>query len=285
MVERLFLHQPGFFTAARSDSAQFQAGAKTFVTHEHAAAPTVNKNPGELTPTNLTFTDTNYSAIEFATTPASIKNFDEFFTSFVMRNARAEADALALRNRIGTYVLTNWAKAGKTNLVLTTGTTNRAASYGTGNRKVIKFDDLLNVLRAFSTWNIPLEGRFCVLSETMLADLKGMDEFKSRDYMDENTVGNSVVGRILGFDVYTFNSLPAAALNKASASTGLDADSISETAASSTEAKNTATALFASRFSARFGVSGVMSLSGYFNENKVPTNHLLHVRRRPFCLQ
>ena len=260
-VEKLFLHQPGFFAAAMNDSTQFQAGAKTFVTHEHAAAPKVTKSPGSLTAADLTFTDTNYAALEFATEPSTIKNFDEFFTSFMMRNARAEADALALRNRIGTYVLTNWASAGKANLVLTTGSTARSASYGTGNRKAIKYDDLLKVLRAFSKWNIPLEGRFCVLSETMLADLKALNEFKSREYMGENTVGNSVVGRILGFDVYTFNSLPAAALGADSASTALAADSIAEAAVSSTAAKNTSVALFASRFSARFGVSGIKSLA------------------------
>ena len=265
-VEKAMLLIPGFLKHSINDSRTFQAGSNTLVAHEHAAIPTVSTKPGKLTAAEKKFNANSYAATEFATAPQKIKSFDEFFTSFSMRNSTAHVTALGLRNAFGTYALTEWAKKGKSNLILTSGDA-RAATYGTGTRKAVKYDDLTKILETFSKWEFPLEGRFCVVSERILADLKKMDEFKSMDYATDSSVATTLVGSILGFEVNVFNKLPAADLDKNSGATKIKGSTTFATEVTAADT-NTAAAVFASKYAVRHGMSGVMTLSEVSTEER-----------------
>ena len=110
----------------------------------------------------------------------------------------------SLRQTIADNLLIEWAPTSTTGTILRTagGTVGTTLLGTTGNRKKFTVDDLKKAQLALSKQNVPMEGRYALISADMFQQLSDdMSATQYRDFSAAYDVKDGVIGRLFGFNI------------------------------------------------------------------------------------
>jgi hypothetical protein len=144
-----------------------------------------------------------YAVEQIYVPPVLVRHENEIVTNYGKRQDVISQFADAINTRVADIAAVNWGTAGGgANIVRTTGTTSRATDLvnGTGNRKRVIYDDLVNVNSLFNKMNLPAGGaRFALWTPAMLEDLFLIDKLTDAEKVQIANIRNGMVGTIFGF--------------------------------------------------------------------------------------
>jgi len=191
-----------FYKLSKLDGG-ININAATVQIPQRGTGATVSVNPSSFPLTAAQRTDDvkEYNVDLYHTSPTHILDKNELEVNYNKRADILEDHVDNLNTRIADDMGYNWAATAAT--IATTGA-NRAAGYvgATGNRKAVTYDDLQAVCKQFDIDNIPMEGRYGLLTPTMFQDIMKLDEFISIDYMKEKPVSSGLIGEIFGIKLF-----------------------------------------------------------------------------------
>ena len=164
------------FASKSVDDSTFVRAHKVII--PNAGKPSGVKKNRTVKPAQVeqrTDNDLEYVIDELTTDPIYIPNIDTVELSYDKRSSIISNDRSQLQNEAHMNLLERWgAGVPTTNVLLTTGTTERAAhtsETATGKRKRITKEDLLSIMTRMDADNVPEEGRYILLDAYMYADL------------------------------------------------------------------------------------------------------------------
>jgi hypothetical protein len=209
------------FLLASTDAGQYVLQGKVVHIPQAGATPTVVKNRTSVPATVVQRTDTDvtYALDEFTTDPILIPNAETFELSYNKRESVLSEYESSLRQTVADNLLIDWSPTGSTGLVVrTTGVSTATTLAGTtGNRKKFTVNDLKNAQLQLNKQNIPMEGRYALISADMFQQLTDdMSATQYRDFSAAYDVKDGVLGRLFGFNImmrgsvvtYTNDSAP-----------------------------------------------------------------------------
>lgn len=178
---------------------------------QSGALPVVERNRTVLPAAIAQRTDTvnDYNMVEFTSTPTLIRNIEEVEVSYAKRQSVLRDHTRTMSRDIASWMATVWAPAGNAGLLVPTSGAARAATApgATGTRKATTVADIRNIRRLFDKQDIPMEGRFLLLSADMYADLLADPQLTNRDYMPGYDQATGSVGKLLNFTIYVRSSV------------------------------------------------------------------------------
>jgi hypothetical protein len=151
-----------------------------------------------------TDTDITYTLDEYTTDPILIPNAETFELSYNKRESVLGEYESSLRQTVADNLLIDWSPSGGTGLVVrTTGVSTATTLYGTtGNRAKFTVTDLKNAQNQLNKQNIPMEGRYALMSADMFQQLTDdMSATQYRDFSAAYDVKDGVLGRLFGFNI------------------------------------------------------------------------------------
>lgn len=185
-----------FFKMSKDDSAFVnndqvnlpQSGAKPVVTKDRSSFPA--------SASQRTDNATAYKLAEFSSAPTHLQHSEELVVNYAKRANIVEEHSMELNLAIANEMMYAWARGGdsensyatKPSIVRTSGG-DRAVyveqvggTAATGNRKRVVKADIQAVLTILNRQNIPMAGRFGLITADMLEDFMLIDEFANSDY-------------------------------------------------------------------------------------------------------
>lgn len=194
------------FLLASTDASQFVLQGKVVHIPQAGAAATVEKNRTSLPATIVQRTDgdVTYSLDEFTTDPILIPNAESLELSYNKRESVLSEYESSLRQTIADNLLVTWSPTGATGTIIrTTGTTTASHLSGTtGNRKKLTVNDLKHAQLQLNRQNVPMEGRYALLSADMFQQLTDdMTATQYRDFSAAYDVKDGILGRLFGFSI------------------------------------------------------------------------------------
>jgi len=194
------------FLLASTDASQYVLQGKVVHIPQAGALPTVVKNRTSVPATVVQRTDTDITYVldEFTTDPILIPNAETFELSYNKRESVLGEYESSLRQTVADNLLINWSPTGATGLVIrTTGVSTTTHLAGTtGNRKKFTVNDLKNAQLQLNKQNIPMEGRYALISADMFQQLTDdMSATQYRDFSAAYDVKDGVLGRLFGFHI------------------------------------------------------------------------------------
>jgi len=194
------------FLLASTDASQYVLQGKVVHIPQAGALPTVVKNRTSVPATVVQRTDTDITYVldEFTTDPILIPNAETFELSYNKRESVLGEYESSLRQTVADNLLINWCPTGGTGtIVRTTGVSTAAHLDGaTGNRKKFTVNDLKNAQLKLNKQNIPMEGRYALISADMFQQLTDdMSATQYRDFSAAYDVKDGVLGRLFGFNI------------------------------------------------------------------------------------
>ena len=209
------------FLLASTDAGQYVLQGKVVHIPQAGALPNIVKNRSSLPATVVQRgdTDVTYTLDEFTTDPILIPNAEAFELSYNKRESVLSEYETSLRQTISDNLLVDWAPTASTGVVIrTTGVATATTLTGTtGNRAKFTVNDLKAAQLQLNKQNIPMEGRYALISADMFQQLTDdMSATQYRDFSAAYDVKNGVLGRLFGFNVlmrsnvvsYTNDSAP-----------------------------------------------------------------------------
>lgn len=209
------------FLLASTDAGQFVLQGKVVHIPQAGALPAVSKNRSSL-PATVTLradSDITYSLDEYTSDPILIPNAETFELSYNKRESVLAEHEASLRQTIADNILITWAPAVASAYLRTTGADVAAhTDSATGNRKKFMSKDLKAAQLALNKQNVPMEGRYALLSADMFQQLTDdLDVNAYRDFSAAYNVKDGVLGRLFGFNImmrssvvtYTNDTTPA----------------------------------------------------------------------------
>lgn len=209
------------FLLASADAGQYVLQGKVVHIPQAGALPTVVKNRSSVPATVVQRTDTDITYVldEYTTDPILIPNIENYELSYNKRESILEEYETSLRQTIADHLLINWSPTGSTGLLLRTTGAGTAAHMAdaTGNRKKFTITDLKAAQLQLNRQNIPMEGRYALMSADMFQQLSDdMSATEYRDFSAAYDVKDGVIGRLFGFNImmrgavvgYTNDALP-----------------------------------------------------------------------------
>jgi hypothetical protein len=169
-----------------------------------------------------TDTDVTYVLDEYTTDPILIPDAESYELSYGKRESVLGEYESSLRETVAENMLINWSPTASTGLVVrTSGITTATHLAGTtGNRKKLTVTDLKNAQLQLNKQNIPMEGRYALMSADMFQQLTDdMSATQYRDFSAAYDVKDGVLGRLFGFNimmrgsVVTYNNDTAPVVN------------------------------------------------------------------------
>ena len=163
-----------------------------------------NRTSVPATVVQRTDTDITYVLDEFTTDPILIPNAETFELSYNKRESVLSEYESSLRQTVADNLLIDWSPTGGTGLVIrTTGASTTTTLAGTtGNRKKFTVADLKNAQWQLNKQNIPMEGRYALISADMFQQLTDdMSATQYRDFSAAYDVKDGVLGRLFGFNI------------------------------------------------------------------------------------
>lgn len=194
------------FLLASTDASQFVLQGKVVHIPQAGATTNVEKNRSAVPATVLQRTDSDvtYALDEYTTDPILIPNAENFELSYNKRESVLGEYESSLRETIAENILVAWSPTGTTgNIIRTTGTTTASHLDGTvGNRKKFTVTDLKYAQLQLNKQNIPMEGRYALISADMFQQLTDdMSATQYRDFSAAYDVQNGVLGKLFGFNI------------------------------------------------------------------------------------
>lgn len=196
-LAKLLFASNAFYMSAKDDSA-FVDNDKVNLP-QSGTAPSVVKNRSSFPASASQRTDsaTQYALDEFSSNPTHLQHSEELVVNYAKRASIVEDHAKAINEAIAESFMYNWARGGdsenswnaKPEMVRTSGSTARDAFVKqiggtpvTGTRKRIVKADLQKVNTILNRQNVPVSGRFGLITADMLEDFFLIDEFANSDY-------------------------------------------------------------------------------------------------------
>jgi P22 coat protein - gene protein 5 len=194
------------FLLASTDAGQYVLQGKVVHIPQAGAEANVVKNRSSLPATVVQRTDTDitYTLDEYTTDPILIPNAETFELSYNKRESVLGEYEASLRQTIADNLLIDWAPtAGLGTIVRTSGIATATTLTGTtGNRAKFTVNDLKNAQLQLNKQNIPMEGRYALMSADMFQQLTDdMSATQYRDFSAAFNVKDGVLGRLFGFDI------------------------------------------------------------------------------------
>jgi len=203
LVEKLY-PQNSFITQSVNDTS-FVNGDEVVLPHA-GALPTVKQDrTGKGTAVKRDDTFIKYTLHEFTTDPNWIQFSEKLLANYDKRASILYNHRMVLEDTLARFIASQWAKADITNPSKTTGT-SRAPSAGKGNAKALTLEDLLSIQERMNKDDIPQEGRFALITASMLRDLLKIKEVQSLDFNNKKPLVNGSVGSFLGITFYIRSS-------------------------------------------------------------------------------
>jgi len=193
------------FLLATTDAGQFVLQGKVVHIPQAGALPNVVKNRSSLPATIVQRADTDitYSLDEYTSDPILIPYAETIELSYNKRESVLGEHENALRQTIADNLLVAWTPSGAATQLRTTGAAVGAhLDSATGNRKKLTTKDLKAAQLALNKQNVPMEGRYALLSADMFQQLT--DDLSITDYRDFSAAYNikdGVLGRLFGFNI------------------------------------------------------------------------------------
>jgi len=194
------------FLLASTDAGQYVLQGKVVHIPQAGALPTIVKNRSSLPATVVQRgdTDVTYTLDEFTTDPILIPNAETFELSYNKRESVLSEYESSLRQTVADNLLIDWCPSGSTGTVIrTTGTATATHLAGTtGTRNKFTVNDLKNAQLQLNKQNIPMEGRYALISADMFQQLTDdMSATQYRDFSAAYDVKDGVLGRLFGFNI------------------------------------------------------------------------------------
>jgi hypothetical protein len=209
------------FLKASTDAGQYVLQGRVVHIPQAGAVPNVVKNRSSLPGTIVQRADTDitYSLDEYTSDPMLIPYAETIELAYDKRDSVLAEHESALKQTIAEHMLRSWAPTAAGAIIRTTGSAIAAhLDSATGNRKKLKSADLKAAQLLLNKQNIPMEGRYALLSADMLNQLT--DDLNANDYRDFSAAYNAadgILGRLYGFNImmranvvsYTNDTTPA----------------------------------------------------------------------------
>lgn len=169
--------------------------------------PTGGKNPTSFPLTIETREDDKktYDVDLYYTNPIHVTDVNQAITSYDKRKDILEDKILKLNTDYANDLAYVWSPTVASNIIRTTGDAKATTLVGaTGDRLALAIADFINADRIMNNMNVPTEGRRCLMSADMYAQLltAGLQGFIGSDKLTSDLLAKGVVGRILNFDIY-----------------------------------------------------------------------------------
>lgn len=207
-LAKLLFPSNSFMVQAKSDDAFVNDDKVNLPQSGAAAGVTKNRNSFPATASQRTDTATQYSLSEFSADPVHIQHSEELVVNYAKRASIVEDMAKAINEAIAEDVMHTWARGGdsenswatKPELIRTTASDTRAAwvkqiggTAVTGTRKRIALADVVKAMTILNRQNIPMDGRFALISADQLEDLMLIDEFQNSNYNNRRPLAEGQV--------------------------------------------------------------------------------------------
>lgn len=193
------------FLLASTDASQYVLQGKVVHIPQAGNGATVVKNRSSLPATVVQRTDTDitYTLDGFTTDPILIPNAETVELSYNKRESILGEYEASLRQVTADSLLVTWAPSTLAGMIRTSGAS--VASHidtTTGNRKKFVTQDLKNAQLVMNRQNVPIEGRYALLSADMYQQLTDdMSATQYRDFSAAYDAQNGVLGRLFGFGI------------------------------------------------------------------------------------
>jgi hypothetical protein len=145
-----------------------------------------------------------YTLDEYTTDPILIPNAELFELSYNKRESVLSEYEASLRQTVADNLLIDWSPTGGTGLVVRTSGSATASTLSgtTGNRAAFTVNDLKNAQLQLNKQNIPMEGRYALMSADMFQQLTdNMSATQYRDFSAAYDAKDGVLGRLFGFNI------------------------------------------------------------------------------------
>ena len=200
------------FLLASTDAGQYVLSGHVVHIPQAGALPTVVKNRSSVPATVVQRADTDvtYTLDEYTTDPILIPNAETFELSYNKRESILAEYETSLRETIADNLLIDWSPSDSTGVVIrTTGASVTTTLAGTtGNRAKFVVNDLKNAQLQLNKQNIPMEGRYALISADMFQQLTDdMSATQYRDFSAAYDVKDGVLGRLFGFNIMMRSSV------------------------------------------------------------------------------
>lgn len=194
------------FLLASTDAGQYVLQGKVVHIPQAGALANIVKNRTSLPATIVQRTDADvtYTLDEYTTDPILIPNAETFELSYSKRESVLGEYEASLRQTVADNILVDWSPTGGSGtIVRTTGSSTPTTLAGTtGNRKKLTVNDLKNAQLQLNKQNVPMEGRYALISADMFQQLTDdMSATQYRDFSAAYDVKDGVLGRLFGFNI------------------------------------------------------------------------------------
>jgi hypothetical protein len=194
------------FLLASTDVGQYVLQGHVVHIPQAGAVANVVKNRTSLPATVVQRTDSDitYALDEFTTDPILIPNAETYELSYNKRESVLGEYESSLRQTVADNLLIDWAPTGGVGTILrTTGSSTATTLTGTtGNRCRFTVVDLKNAQLQLNKQNVPMEGRYALISADMFQQLTDdMSVTQYRDFSAAYNVKDGVLGRLFGFNI------------------------------------------------------------------------------------
>lgn len=196
-LAKLLFASNAFYMPSKDDSAFVDSDKVNLP--QAGAAPGVVKNRSSFPASASQRTDSaiQYDLEEFSSDPTHLQHSEELVVNYAKRASIVEDHANAINEAIAESIMYNWARGGdsenswatKPEMVRTSGTAVRdafvkqiGATAVSGTRKRIVKADLQKVNTILNRQNVPVSGRFGLITADMLEDFFLIEEFANSDY-------------------------------------------------------------------------------------------------------
>jgi len=199
------------FLLASTDAGQYVLQGKVVHIPQAGATPSVTRNRSSLPATVLQRTDMDitYTLDQYTTDPILIPEAEMYELSYSKRESVLGEHESSLRESVAENILVDWSPSVAGNIIRTTGTSIPSYVAGTtGNRKKFGTQDLKNAQLILNRQNVPLEGRYALISADMFQQLTDdMSLTQYRDFSANYDVKDGVLGRLFGFNIMMRSSV------------------------------------------------------------------------------
>lgn len=152
--------------------------------------------------TRRTLVADDYTLHEFASDPEALVFTEESLSNPQMRSNAISEHSMALNEKVGDYLKSQWAATQAEFITRTTGAAKAAAAIGaTGTRNTLTYADFLAVYQIALENNIMLDS--CLIPASMYVDMLAIDQFIRNEYVNDRAVPTGRVGMILGMEVWS----------------------------------------------------------------------------------
>jgi hypothetical protein len=194
------------FLLASVDAGQYVLQGKVVHIPQAGAQATIVKNRSSLPATVVQRgdTDVTYTLDEFTTDPILIPNAETFELSYNKRESVLAEYEASLRQTIADNLLIDWCPSNTTGAIIRTTGASTSTHLGgtTGNRKRFSVVDLKRAQLALNKQNVPMEGRYALISADMFHQLTDdMSATQYRDFSAAFDPKDGVLGRLFGFNI------------------------------------------------------------------------------------